>query len=157
MKRIGKIGESCRRLHQISVARPVLPSKRIFTDRFIVKDYIQRTRWSSQSYSRSLRTSLPGSTASNALFTSIVRKDVFEPLSRASSMSCVRHVVRSTDDCSGRAPNCWFPTIRSEIASQAILRATSLSSPLPSTDRRAIGLYDLGDVRSVLFGLGITV
>ena len=113
---------------------------RLGADQFVVKDCIQRTRWPNHPCSRSLRTSLPGSTASNAPFTSIVRKDAFEPLSRASSTSCVRHVVRSTDDRSGRAPNCWFPTICSVIASQAILRATSLLSPLPSTDRRAMGL-----------------
>ena len=106
IKRIGEIGEPCGRPHQIFVAGPVSPSRRIFTDRFVVKDCIQRTRWSGQPCSRSLRTSLPGRTASNAPFTSIVRKDAFELLSRASSTSCVRHVVRSIDNCSGRALNC---------------------------------------------------
>ena len=74
------------------------------------------------------------------LFMSIVRKDAFELLSRASSMSCVRHIVKSTDNYSRKVLNCWFLTTCSEIASQAILQVTSLSSPLPSTDRRAIGL-----------------
>ena len=70
-------------------------------------------------------------------------------------MSCVRHVIKSIEDHNGSALNCWLATTLYVIASQEIFFANSLSSPFPNTDNNAIGLYDLGDVWSVLLGLGI--
>ena len=133
----------------------VSPLKRIYIDRFMAKEYTHWTRWFSQPCSRSLYASLPGRTASNAPLTSIVRKEAFWPLKRASSTSCVRHIVRSTDDRSGKAPNYWLFRTYRVTASYASFRAISLSSPFPRTDRSAIGLYDRGEVRSALFSLGI--
>jgi hypothetical protein len=65
----------------------------------------------------SLQTSFPGNIMSNMLFISIIRKDAFKVLNRAFSMLCVKHIIRSTDDRSGRALNYWFLIIRSMITS----------------------------------------
>ena len=76
---------------------------------------------------------------SKVFFISIVKREAFRPEAKASSTSWVKHVVRFTDDYKGRALNCWLFVTFKLIASQDIFRASSLSSPLSSIERRVIG------------------
>ena len=140
MNRIGEIGDPWGRPHWIGVSGPVRPSRRILTDRPVANDWTHWTRLFGQPCSRSLCTSLPGRTLSKAPLTSSVSRVALSLLFSASSMSCVRQVVRSTAEQSGRAPKCWAERTCKEIASQEIFRARRRSKPLPRTERRAIGL-----------------
>ncbi len=139
----------------MKVSGPFLLSKQIRIFHFVVKEYIQQTRQSSQSCSRSLQVSQPGSTALKAHLISIIRREAFQPLNRASSILQVRHIVRSIDKRRGRALNYQLLMTYKVTASYNIFRASSVLSPLPSIERRAIRQQDRGDKQSVLFGFGI--
>lgn len=69
-------------------------------------------------------------------------------------MSCIKQLTRSVADSFGKAPNWWGLSILCLIV--AILRrlAISFSSPLPRDERSEIGLHELGELKSLLFGLG---
>jgi len=140
IKRIGDIREPWGSPHWISIRGPIESSSRIQTVRPVAKEATQLTRFDGQPCSRSRLTSRPGRTASKAPLTSRVRREAVCRLYSASSMLCVRQVVRSTAERRGRAPNCWLARTLCVIAIQAILRANNRSSPLPSTASSAMGL-----------------
>ena len=71
-------------------------------------------------------------------------------------MSCTTQETKSDAERLGRAPNCWLASTLCLKAIHDMRFAISLSSPLPRTDSRAIGLYDLGEDISTFFGLAIT-
>ena len=83
-----------------------------------------------------------------------MRREVNTSRERAISMSCIRQLTKSVADLFDKAPNWSGLSILCLIA--AIIRrlAISLSSPLPRHERSEIGLHDLGELRSLLFGLG---
>src|ERR1700744_2568247 len=134
------------------VIGPISPSSLICIRRPVAKEPAQRVRLSGQPCSRSLFTKRPGRTVSKAPLTSRVSSEALLPLFRASSTSWVRQVIRSTAERRGSAPNCWLARTLLVTAIHDIWRAISLSSPLPRTERSAIGLYDLGEERSSFLG-----
>lgn len=127
---------------------------RISTVRLVANEATHLTRLLGQPCSRRRCISLPGRTASKAPLTSRVSRLAVKPSFRARSTSWVRQVVRSIADLQGRAPNCCLEITFSLTAIQANLFARRRSSALPKTDSKAIGRYERGEERSVLFGFG---
>ncbi|EDN93658.1 reverse transcriptase [Sclerotinia sclerotiorum 1980 UF-70] len=155
IKRMGDIGEPCGSPHSMFVLGPVVPSRRTWMVLRVTKEDNHLVRLGAQPCSRSLRIRRPGRTASKAPLISRVSNEA-EPFKlSACSTSWVRQVVRSTEDLRGRAPNWCVERTLWEIEVQDICRAINRSSPLPRTESRAMGLYDLGEERSALLGLGM--
>lgn len=139
----------------MSLGSYISTSSRIQTLRSVANEATQLQRNVGHPCSLRRLTSLPGRTASNAPFISSVATVAVSPFVKAASTSCVRQVVRSTLDRLGSAPNCCRESTSYLMAIHDIRLAISLSSPFPSTESSAIGLYDLGELISALFGLPI--
>jgi hypothetical protein len=108
MNRIPKTGDPCGRPHERSVCRPSSLSKWTCIDLPVVNEAIQLQRVMGHPCEQSWRISLPGSIPSKAPLISQVRREAVRPLLSACSISYIRHIVRSTADHKGRAPNYWL-------------------------------------------------
>lgn len=153
MYRIGDTGEHWGRPQETSNWGPVEPSRWILEARLEVKEATDLTRLSGHPWSRSRRTSRPGSTPSNAPFTSSGRREAVSLLFNAVSMSCTMQVVKSVAKQRGTASKCCEATILALIAIQERRRAIKRSRPFPRVERRGMGWYEPGMDWSDLLGL----
>jgi hypothetical protein len=81
-------------------------SKQTCIDLPVANEAIQLQRVVGHPYEQSQRISLPRSIPLKAPLISQVRREAVRPLLSTCSMSYIRHVIRSTTDYKGRAPNC---------------------------------------------------